>query len=35
VLALQASSKSELEEVEMEWMSAQEELEQMELEFNQ
>ncbi|NOI66205.1 ABC transporter ATP-binding protein [Vibrio sp. 99-8-1] len=30
VLALQASSKSELEEVEMEWMDVQESLEQME-----
>jgi ATP-binding cassette subfamily F protein 3 len=35
VLALQASSKAELEEAEMEWMTAQETLEQMELEFNQ
>jgi len=31
VLALQASSKSELEEVEMEWMDIQEQLEQMQL----
>ncbi|WP_047047583.1 ABC transporter ATP-binding protein [Vibrio mexicanus] len=34
VLALQASSKSALEEVEMEWMEQQEVLEQMEQEFN-
>jgi ATP-binding cassette subfamily F protein 3 len=34
VLAIQANSKSELEDVEMEWMALQEELEQMEQEFN-
>lgn len=34
VLALQASSKSALEEIEMEWMEQQEVLEQMEQEFN-
>ncbi|UPQ87782.1 ABC transporter ATP-binding protein [Vibrio sinaloensis] len=34
VLATQADSKSALEEVEMEWMAVQEQLEQMELEFN-
>ncbi|PWI33686.1 ABC transporter ATP-binding protein [Vibrio albus] len=35
VMALQASTKSELEEVEMEWMDAQETLEQMTAEFEQ
>lgn len=35
VLELQASSKSQLEEVEVEWMSLQENLELMEQEFNQ
>ncbi|MCJ2378809.1 ABC transporter ATP-binding protein [Vibrio sp. ZSDZ34] len=35
VLAQQAASKSELEEVEMEWMGQQEQLEQMEQELNQ
>ncbi|NOH84453.1 ABC transporter ATP-binding protein [Vibrio sp. 03-59-1] len=34
VLALQASSKSELEETELEWMSGQEDLESMEKEFS-
>ncbi|EIO3979465.1 ABC transporter ATP-binding protein [Vibrio vulnificus] len=34
VLALQAQSKSALEEIEMEWMAEQEVLEQMEQEFN-
>ncbi|MEZ8196325.1 ABC transporter ATP-binding protein [Vibrio cortegadensis] len=34
VLTLQASSKSELEETELEWMSGQEELESMEKEFS-
>lgn len=34
VLALQAQSKSDLEEIEMEWMAQQEVLEQMEQEFN-
>ncbi|MGL6261286.1 ABC transporter ATP-binding protein [Vibrio sp. WXL103] len=34
VLAEQASAKSELEEVELEWMDLQEQLEQMEQEFN-
>ena len=34
VLAIQANSKSALEEVEMEWMAIQEQLEQMELEFD-
>ncbi len=35
VLAAQAQSKSALEDTEMEWMSLQEELEQMEQEYNQ
>ncbi|WGW00596.1 ABC transporter ATP-binding protein [Vibrio sp. YMD68] len=35
VLALQATSKSQLEQVEMEWMAEQEALEQMEEEYNQ
>ncbi|GAL14153.1 glutathione-regulated potassium-efflux system ATP-binding protein [Vibrio astriarenae] len=34
VLADQASAKSQLEEIEMEWMEQQETLEQMEQEFN-
>lgn len=34
LLALQATSKSQLEEVEMDWMAEQETLEAMEQEFN-
>ncbi|GLT20085.1 hypothetical protein GCM10007938_38680 [Vibrio zhanjiangensis] len=34
VLAAQSQAKTELEEVELEWMTRQEELEQMEQEFN-